>query len=216
MRPNRSCNVFAFFAPLRQSIEPQFKDGVRFRLIRIGANALPITAHKDGYSVSSIVAHWIAAVIVVILFVTHEGERGSAAYALHVGGGAIAGIFLLWRVWHRLLRGETEKPNQARIFNIASQIVIWGLLAAIAIVVITGYLVPWTEGQPLDIFGLIAIPSPISANRAFAGFVEEVHEIAGQSFLPLLALHILGSAKHALIDRDGVISRMLKPVIGGR
>ena len=110
----------------------------------------------------------------------------------------------------------TVKPDQAEIFNIASKIVIWGFLANIVVVVITGYLLPWSRGMPLDIFGVVSIPSPIAANHAFHEFVEELHEISGQLFIPLLALHILGAAKHALIDKDGIARRMFKSVASGR
>ena len=30
--------------------------------------------------------------------------------------------------------------------------------------------------------------------------MEEVHDVSGHLFIPLLALHILGSAKHAIVD----------------
>lgn len=36
-------------------------------------------AGKDGYSRLSIVLHWFAAIVVTAVFLTHEGERGSAA-----------------------------------------------------------------------------------------------------------------------------------------
>jgi cytochrome b561 len=49
---------------------------------------VPDTARRDGYSRVSIIAHWLAAILVVALFLTHEGERGSTEYAIHVGGGA--------------------------------------------------------------------------------------------------------------------------------
>ena len=55
-------------------------------------------ARADGYSTVSVVAHWLAAILVVALFFTHTATRGTAAYAFHVSGGAIAGLFLLWRV----------------------------------------------------------------------------------------------------------------------
>jgi cytochrome b561 len=174
------------------------------------------TACKDGYLGVSIFVHWITAILVIALFLTHEGERGSTEYAIHVGGGALVGIFLLWRVWHRIRRGMTEKPDQALVFNVASQIVIWGFLAAIVVVVVSGYLIPWSAGQSLDIFGPIAIPSPMGSHHFFHEFMEEAHEISGQLFPVLLILHVLGTAKHAFLDRDGVASRMFKSVSGGR
>jgi cytochrome b561 len=173
-----------------------------------------------GYSRTSILAHWVAAILVVTLFLTHEGavdgDRNSTAYAIHIGGGAIVGLFLLWRVWRRIARGMTAKPDQHYIFNIASQIVIWGFLAAIVVVVVSGYLLPWSLGRPLDIFGLINIPSPMGPSPGLREFLEDAHEISGVVFVPLLILHVLGTAKHAFIDKDGVAIRMLKSVSGGR
>ncbi len=171
---------------------------------------------SEGYTRLSILTHWITAVVVIALFLTHEGDLGSATYYFHVSIGAALGLFLLWRVWHRVKRGMTDKSDQARIFNIASQIVIWGFLAMIVVVVITGYLLPWSVGRPLDVLGLFAIPSPIESNRSLHEFVEELHELSGQLFVPLIALHILGAAKHAFISKDGIANRMFKSVSSGR
>lgn len=177
---------------------------------------MPTSTRTDGYSRASILIHWIAAILIIALFLTHEGERGSAEYAFHLSGGAIAGVFLLWRVWRRVRRGMTAKPDQAPAFNLASQVVLWGFLAAIVVVTITGYFIPWSLGRPLDIFGIVAIPSPIGASRGLHGFMEEAHEISGQLFPLLLILHVLGAAKHRFWDRDRIAERMFRPVSGGR
>lgn len=177
---------------------------------------VPEVVRKDGYPRYSVVSHWIAAIVVIALFVTHEGNRGSVEYAIYVSGGALAGAFLLWRVWHRVRYGVMEKPDQAIVLNFASRIVIWGFLVAIVVVVVSGYLIPWSLGRPLDIFGLISILSPLGSSRGFHEAVEEVHDISGTLFVPLLILHILGAAKHAIMDKNGVAGRMFKPVSGGR
>lgn len=177
---------------------------------------MSLSAQTDGYSHFSIIVHWLTAFLVIALFMTHEGERGGAAYIFHVSAGAIVGLFLLWRVWHRVRRGIAAHPPQPMLFTLASKVVLWGFLAAIVIVVVTGYFLPWSIGRPLDIFGIFAIPSPMGINRPVHEFMEELHEISGQVFVPLLALHILGAAKHALIDKDGVTQRMFKSVSGGR
>ena len=174
------------------------------------------TTVSSGYTKTSIIVHWLAALAIIILFLTHEGDRGSLARVIHVSGGAIAGLFLLWRVWYRLRRGMADKSNQPEIFNIASKIVIGGFLLAIVVVIITGYLLPWSRGSALVIFDVISIPSPMAGNRDFHELIEEIHEISGQLFVPLLALHILGAAKHAIIDKDGIAQRMFKSVSRGR
>ncbi len=172
-------------------------------------------ARTDGYSILSIVVHWLAAIVVVALFFTHEGERGSTAYLFHVSGGAITGLFLLWRVWHRVRRGNTRPPKQAAVFNLAARLVHWGLLVAIVVVVVSGYLLPWSLGRELDVFGF-GIPSPMGANRDVHEFVERVHDVSGHLFIPLVALHVLGAIKHAAFDWRGAGRRMFKPIDGGR
>ncbi len=173
-------------------------------------------SRPDGYSRLSVLLHWLAAISVIALFFTHEGERGSAQYAFHLSGGALAGILLLWRVAHRVRHGLAERPAQAALLNAASSIVLWGFLATIVAVVLSGYFLPWSLGRPLDVFGWFSIPSPMSFHRGTHEFMEEVHDVSGHLFIPLLALHLLGTAKHALIDKDGVARRMFASVAGGR
>ena len=173
------------------------------------------TLRTDGYSLLSVIAHWLAAILVIVLFLTHEGPPGTGAYAFHVGGGAIAGLFLLWRVWRRVRRGATDAPEQAAVFNFMARVVHWGLLALIAVVVVSGYLLPWSMGQALDVFG-VGIPSPMADNPNLHQFLERVHDIAGHLFVPLLGLHVAGAVKHAVLDRRGAGLRMFKPVSGGR
>ncbi len=170
---------------------------------------------NDGYSRLSIVTHWITAFVVIVLFLTHEGERGDAAYAVHVGGGALAGLFLLWRVGYRVLRGFPNDPGKAAPFNLAARIVFWGFLAAIVLVILTGYLLPWSQGHPIDLFGLVSIPSPLAPSRDLHEFVEEAHEAAGQAFLPLLILHVLGAFRHVIFDKGHLAGRMRRAVLGG-
>lgn len=169
-----------------------------------------------GYSKLSIALHWIAAVAIVALFFTHEGDRGSFEQAFHVGGGALLGLLLIWRAVRRPLRGFTEKPDQPALLNLVSAIVLWGLIVSIIIVCLTGYLLPWTVGRPLDIFGILAIPSFMEPNRDLHEFFEELHDLAGHAILPLAGLHILGALKHRFIDKDEVMQRMVRAKPGGR
>ncbi|MEZ5925569.1 MAG: cytochrome b/b6 domain-containing protein [Hyphomicrobiaceae bacterium] len=173
-------------------------------------------AERDGYSHLSIALHWLAAIAVIALFLSHEGGRGSATYAFHVGGGAILGVLLLWRVAHRLMRGMATEPDQPAALNLLSRLVLWGFLAAMVVAVVSGYVLPWSVGQPIDVFGVISLPPPFAMPHAVHEIAEVAHKVSGDAFVPLLALHVLGVLKHAVIDRDGVARRIVKAVPGGR
>jgi len=170
----------------------------------------------NGYNKLTIALHWIGALSIVALFVSHEGEQDSAMMAFHIGGGALLGILILWRVIRRPFRGFPDKPNQPAILNLASTIVLWGLLLSTFVVITTGYLLPWTLGNPLDIYGILSIPSFMGHSPGLHEFIEEVHEVAGHAIVPLVLLHIIGAFKHLLFDRDDVMQRMLRPLRGGK
>jgi len=169
----------------------------------------------SGYSRLSIVTHWVAAIAVVALFFTHEGPRDSLSFAFHVSGGALIGLFLIWRVSWRAMRGFPAKPDQHPLLNLISQVVLWGLLMAVIVITLTGYLLPWSIGQPIDMGGLFSIPSPLSSSRSLHEAMEEIHDIAGHVIVPLVLLHIAGALKHWVWDKDGVMQRMMRGTEGG-
>ncbi|MGI9355302.1 MAG: cytochrome b [Rhizobiaceae bacterium] len=143
----------------------------------------------NGYSRISIIAHWLAAIAVIALFFTLEGDRDSLSVAFHISGGALIGIFLIWRVSRRVMRGFPAKPVQHPLLNLASQIVLWSLLLSILVVTLSGYQLPWSIGRPID--------------------------ISGHVIIPLVLLHIAGALKYWLWDRDGVMQRMMPGTEGG-
>ncbi len=167
---------------------------------------------RDSYSGLSIALHWFTAIMVVALFLTHEGERGSLERTFHISVGAIAGIFILWRVFRRLRKGLAAEPDQHALLNLASRLVLYGFLVCLVVVILTGYFLPWTRGAPLDVFGL-AIPSPMPGVGWAHELAEEMHDISGHLFIPLLALHVAGVVKHALFDKDRrkILARMSRP-----
>lgn len=170
----------------------------------------------QGYNRLSIILHWATVLVILALYFTHEGRRGGAVYAFHVGFGALTGVFLIWRIIRRTMRGMPEKSAQSSVLNLMSKLVISGFGLAILVTVVTGYLLPWTRGSALDVFGLFAIPSPIPAIHWLHEFSEEAHELAANAIMLLLALHVAGALKHILFDKDDVVQRILSPLRGGK
>jgi cytochrome b561 len=179
-------------------------------------NASMTNASARGYSPLSITMHWLAAACIIVLYFTPEGGRDSALRAFHIGFGALVAVPLLWRAIRRMSIGFPEKPQQHPLFNLASQIVIWGFLVAIVVTAITGPLVVWSLGRSIDVLSLFSIPSPFPKTLWLHELTEGIHSFAGNAIMPLLVLHIAGAIKHAMIDRDGVFQRMVTPSIRGR
>lgn len=72
------------------------------------------------------------------------------------------------------------------------------------------------QGRPLEIYGLL-IASPFPASYWLHESIELAHKLAGNVFLPLVVLHVLGALKHALVDKQGAVARrMFVAVDNGR
>ena len=131
--------------------------------------------------------------------------------ALHISIGMILLVLIVGRIVWRLIQGSPSKGNESPALNLLAFIVQWGLLAAIVVLVITGPLLNWSVGQPIHVFNWFSIPSPLTAARGMRRTIQEIHGTAANLLIPLVGLHVLGALKHAFIDRDGVMRRMLAP-----
>ena len=177
---------------------------------------------KNGYGWLSIALHWLAAIIVIALLVSgfradFAGEAGdraarSALMGLHVGIGGAFALVLLARVFASYAQPRPTPPEQTPILKFLSSATHQVLLIAILIQVISGPLAIWSGGRAINVFDLFSIPSPFAErNQGVHEFAELLHAIGRWAIVGALSLHVLGALKHALIDRDGVLKRMLAP-----
>lgn len=177
---------------------------------------------KNGYGWLSIGLHWFAAIAVVVMLVTgfqagfagDAGDRAarSALMGLHVSFGASVALVLLARVFASYAQPRPTPPEQAPFLKFLSSATHQVLLIAILIQLISGPLAVWSGGRDINVFGLFAIPGPFAErNQGVHEFAELLHLIGRWALVGAISLHIAGALKHALIDRDGVLKRMLAP-----
>lgn len=95
-------------------------------------------------------------------------------------------------------------------FELTARLVMIGFLISIVGAVLSGLLLPWSAGRPLEVGG-ISLASPMDSSRGFYELLEGAHELFSHLWLPLLPLHVLGALKHLLVNRDGVFSGMFWP-----
>ena len=170
----------------------------------------------ERYGPISIALHWLGAVALVLSFTTGDpleelaGAEWASAYDNHVLWATILGIPLIARVAWRIRRGFKHHRNQHIALWILARCVMIGFLVSIVGAVITGLLLPWTEGQPLKI-GALIVASPIPSMPTLYGFMKGGHGLFSHIWIPLLLLHSLGALKHLIIDRDNVFRGIFWP-----
>ncbi|PWF49192.1 cytochrome b [Massilia glaciei] len=171
--------------------------------------------HGTTYGSISRLNHWIGALFVLLLLGIGlyfgdmaRGPEKTFWKGLHVAIGAIAILFLLFRVFWRVRSGFPSAAPQARPLQLLSKTVHVLLLVAIVVLVVTGPLSVWSVGRPIGIFEFVQIPSPFPLFKDWHEPLEEIHEYASTALMYLAGLHVLGMLKHQFIDRDNLLARM--------
>lgn len=165
-----------------------------------------------GYGLTSILLHWLTAIAVLVLFLTHEREWS----AVHLGTGLLATPIFLLRLYRRVRRGYPRIGDQPVIFNFAARLVMLAFLLCLLAVTVTGLAIPPLEGKPVAFFGVASFAIPLPEDPAWAEIAKRIHDFAGHALIPLVALHVLGALVHHFVYRDPVLIRMLRPVPRGK
>lgn len=63
-------------------------------------------------------------------------------------------------------------------------------------------------GFPIVVFGVLPLPDFVPVNPELAEAIKPWHGWAAYAMAALVVLHVAGALKHAVVDRDGLLSRM--------
>lgn len=168
----------------------------------------------SGYSWLSIFFHWITAATVITLWLLAERAEdapkaeGFRLMGLHISI-AISLYLVLWaRIIWRVGVRRPVGPAQHPLLGFLATWVPYVLLAGIALMLISGPLVVWSTGNPINVFDLVSIPTPMEKSESFHELMEEVHEFGANVLYFGVILHVLGGLKHLIFDRDGSFKKI--------
>jgi cytochrome b561 len=170
-------------------------------------------AEYDGLSKLN---HWIVGGLVLVMLALGlifdelpRGDTRNMVFGWHLALGGLVAPLVIWRVLYRIAQGLPRAYPAPAWQVLASKVVHWALLAAIAVLAISGPLAVWTGGHTLNVLGLLPIPSPTGELKDLHEVLGDVHGIAANAAMWLIGIHVLATLKHIVIDRDGLMRRML-------
>jgi len=177
---------------------------------------------KSDYGWVAIALHWAAAVGVVAMFVTGLAADGAPTrearaplMAQHIALGASLFLIFAARIASHYLQPKPAPEPQSKWLARVSSTTHELLIVAILIQIVSGPLAVWSGGRAIDVFGLVSLPSPMARIEWLHEGAEVAHAIGRFSLFALIPLHVLGALKHAIIDRDRTLQRMLWVRKGG-
>ncbi len=172
---------------------------------RSSLTALPPLDTRLTYGRYSRFAHWGGALLVLLLLglglVFEEMPRGpdrGAVKQLHVALGTLCVVPLLMRIgWRvRSARSGGPDPLSAGVLRFVEKGTHVLLLLVLLVLVLTGPLSIWLEGDPLRVYDWFSVPSPFAQNRGLHRLLERVHGLFANVLIALLVLHVVGALRH--------------------
>ncbi len=171
---------------------------------------------ETGYGWISILLHWLTAILIITLwFIGDSIHTGDTAdylrlKQLHVSIAASFYILLVARIlWRLHCSHPGPLPGQGRIFFTIGKWTHYFLLLLLTVMLISGPFTVWLGGEDIHIFSLLIIPSPITKDITLQGVFALIHGTSSNLLAILVVLHILGTFKHIIFNRDGTFDKIM-------
>ena len=173
-------------------------------------------APDQRYSSVAIALHWLLALAIVATFGLglYMADLPFSLTRLKLynwhkwAGVSILTLSALRLVW-RLLRRPPPPPAGPAWQQRAGHLVHALMYAAFFAVPLTGWAYSSAAGFPIVWFGVLPLPDFVPVDKPLAAALKESHEAAAWALALLVGLHLAAVLKHQLVDRDGVLLRML-------
>ena len=170
------------------------------------------------YTRPAILFHWLIALLIIGAFtlglvmtdIPGITPTKLKYYSWHKWAGVtvllLATLRLLWRLAsHAPAYPDSMKRWEKQAAN-HLHLLLYLLMFAVPL---SGYFYTLSAGVPVVYFGVFQLPLLIDANADLKPLLKEVHYWLNMGLAGAVGLHIAAALKHAFIDRDGVMKRML-------
>jgi len=182
------------------------------------AAVVTIPRGVDRFDQTSIILHWLTAVLIVVQFVSiwaheaagHDSNLAVALLSLHRSAGLSTWIVVLARLcWRRYFAYLPPfPPSMPKFQQILAKANEYGLYILLLAMPITGLFRVLLRGQPFDLF-VWQIPELLEPDPAMRSLFVQAHAIGAKALMVLIGLHAGAALFHRLVLRDGVLQRML-------
>ncbi len=119
-------------------------------------------------------------------------------------------VRLLWRITHRPPALPAAMQAAMPGWQKAAHHGVHHLMYALFFIVpLLGWAYSSAAGYPIVLFGVLPLPDFVGKNPELAEALKPWHGRLAWTLAALIVLHVLAVIKHQLIDRDGLLNRML-------
>jgi len=171
-------------------------------------------SHK--FSLSMRLFHWAMAALVIsmlaagLLMVRSLEPWQLSILTVHKAFGVVAAVLVLARLVNRLCHQIPALPGDlSRLQKFVAKASHWLLYLLLFAMPISGYLMQYVAGRPIDVFGWFRLPAALTVDIENYAVFRELHGWLAIALLALVVLHVAAALHHHFIRKDKVLKSML-------
>ncbi len=185
----------------------------------MSVSSLSSTPSPSSYSTVAITMHWLIALLIFsnvalgfyMASVPKNMPTHDQVLFYHASIGSLIFMLAVFRLGWRLTHRPPALPRTiAKWQRTAAHILHWTLYVLMLIVPLSGYVHRLAGAHTVNFFGLGTLPVFIGKDEPLRVLTHALHESLVWVLCILVAGHLSAALKHYLIDRDGVLQRMLR------
>ncbi|RZJ55958.1 MAG: cytochrome b [Acidovorax sp.] len=185
------------------------------------AKAPAAEAPPRRYTRTAILLHWVLGLALIGLFgfglymtgLPFSPQR-LKFYNWHKWAGVtilvLSVLRLLWRLTHRPpalpAAVDNAMPRWQKLAHHGTHHLLYLLFFAVPLI---GWAYSSAAGFPIVFLGLWQLPDFVPVSKELAEAIKPWHQYTAFAMAGLVLLHVAAALKHQIIDRDGLLQRML-------
>ncbi|MER2264090.1 cytochrome b [Methylobacterium oxalidis] len=168
------------------------------------------------YTAAQQALHWVTAALVLAVLplawvaesLAREAPSKGTLFVLHKSVGltilAVVVVRIVWRMIHPA-PPHPRTPPALTLLGRANHVLLYAIFL---IMPVSGYLLSALAGRDTPYFWLFTVPG-LDKNEALQPIFKQIHLVGQWAVYALVILHVLATAWHVAIRRDGLHERML-------
>ncbi|WP_213994628.1 cytochrome b [Arsukibacterium sp.] len=173
-------------------------------------------SNSDRFSLSMRLFHWGMAALVLsmvaagLLMVTSLQPWQLTLLNIHKAFGVMAILLVTARLINRLRHEPPALPHELADWQkTVAKASHWLLYILLFAMPVSGYLMQYFAGRPVDVFGWFRLPAALQVDIHYYALFRELHGWLAVVLIGLIALHIGAALHHHFIRKDDVLKSML-------
>ncbi len=170
------------------------------------------------YNIILRIVHWLMATIIIAMLISGFYMKSLPAgnpikfsiYSIHKAIGMTVLMLVVLRIILRLILYVPPLPkNFSQVTILITKVVHFALYILMMCIPLSGYVMSSASGRGIKYFFNFNVPLIIAKSEIIAKLANQLHFILAYLLIIFVTLHLLGTIKHLIIDKQNILKRIV-------